>query len=446
MIIDYGFSIVGKSHMTSSDCCQDSHLIRRTEDGRIIAAVADGVGSAKNSHIGSKIAVNTAVKFCCEYMPYDHNLISTKSMLRTAYNYAFKQILREAEKHNQPIESYDTTLTLAIYDGKRIIYGHSGDGAIIGLTSFGDYVEITRVQKGEDSISVLPLRSGYTKWVIDSYEEDLCSVMLLTDGMFETICPYLLRDTQNNKTNVYVPLASFFADFSDLKRVGENTINSIKIMMLNFITAGGSFESENFYNRLHSVYKQHIGEAATAVVDKIKVKNFPISLMQNQQDDKTIVVLANTDIPLDKKEKEFYSEPEWDALQEAWNKKAYPHLYNTEHNEVEENFSDSDIIFNSNIDGVDVNFKQDIKICDDTELFESEKEKTLTGIDMHLKNQTAIHQASNIKLTQKNYNDNIENPQSIENNLGASLKSSNETTEEKSKKSIFDKIGDFFEK
>ena len=147
MIIDYGFSITGKSHADIGTCCQDNHKIKRLDNGWIIAAVADGVGSAAKSEIGSKIAVETVVSMCEEYMPWDYSLISIKSMMRTAYNYAFKQIVREAEKNGDPIEDYDTTLTMVIYDGHKIIYGHSGDGAIIGLNTFGDYIPITTPQK-----------------------------------------------------------------------------------------------------------------------------------------------------------------------------------------------------------------------------------------------------------------------------------------------------------
>ena len=52
MIFSYGVSLKGKSHHKSGVECQDSHRILRMDDGRIIAAIADGVGSAENSAIG----------------------------------------------------------------------------------------------------------------------------------------------------------------------------------------------------------------------------------------------------------------------------------------------------------------------------------------------------------------------------------------------------------
>lgn len=356
MIFEYGFSLVGKSHISSKKCCQDAHRIMRMENGWIIAAVADGVGSAVNSQIGSRIAVDTVVQFCNEYMPFDYNIISIKSMMRTAYNYAFKCIARVAEKENNPIESYDTTLSMVIYDGKRIIYGHSGDGAIIGLTTFGDYVEITKPQKGADGITVIPLRSGYTNWVINTYEEDLVAVMLMTDGMLETLCPYLLRDIDNKINKVYVPLATYFCDPLGFFE-GQEREKITNALIEDFLTANNDYPPDNFYARLLAIYKQLIPDDAADIIENLKKNNYPVMLMQNEQDDKTLVVLVNKDVPVDIHNPEFYDEPDWNALQDAWNRKAYPHLY--QHDADEEMQSDQnaedtetsmDVVLDSSVD------------------------------------------------------------------------------------------------
>ena len=335
MILEYGFSLIGKSHISSGKCCQDAHRVLRMDNGWIIAAVADGVGSAANSQIGSRVAVDTAVEFCNECMPWDYNIISIKSMMRTAYNYAFKCIRRIAEKENNPIESYDTTLSMVIYDGKRIIYGHSGDGAIIGLTIFGDYVSITRPQKGADGITVVPLRAGYTNWVIDTYEEDLASVMLMTDGMLEMLCPYLLRDSETQTNKMYIPLGTYFADpvgfFED-----EEKFNKTKQFIEDFLKAEKEYCQDHFYARLLAIYKTLIPSDAVDIVEVLKSNNYPVMLMQNEQDDKTIVVLINKDIPVDVHDASFYGEPDWNALQDAWNRKAYPHLYQNPDEAVEQ--------------------------------------------------------------------------------------------------------------
>ena len=100
-IFTYGFSLQGKSHKKTGICCQDSHRIENP--GKIcIAAVADGVGSAANSQIGSNIAVNTAVDFCCShYARYESDL---KSLIAKAYENALDRIFEEAEQKGNPVD------------------------------------------------------------------------------------------------------------------------------------------------------------------------------------------------------------------------------------------------------------------------------------------------------------------------------------------------------
>ena len=56
-MILYGFSIQGKSHIDKGTVCQDSNKTGRLRAGYYFGAVADGVGSAPHSDIGSKLAV-----------------------------------------------------------------------------------------------------------------------------------------------------------------------------------------------------------------------------------------------------------------------------------------------------------------------------------------------------------------------------------------------------
>lgn len=391
MIFNYGFSIVGKSHIEKGICCQDSHKIKKMDNGWYVAAIADGVGSAKNSHIGSKIAADTVVDFCSEYMPWDYSVIGIKSMLRTAYNYAFKQIIRESEKSGETIESYDTTLSVVIYDGRRIIYGHSGDGAIIGLTIYGDYVQITKPQKGDDMVSVLPLRAGYTVWSIDTYEEDLAAVMLMTDGMLDgALCPYLLK--QSNISEVYTPIASFFADPYGTTENGKKA-KKTKEEIKDFITADEKYDSKKFYDRLSEIYKKHLGENSEELITNLQEKNYPIALMQSVQDDKTMVALISTEVGCETKNIQHFSDPNWDDLQEEWNKKAYPHLYKDKEKTVDAIDDKTDI--KSNEDGNDNSKKQEVKKSNQSKETDTESSN---GLDKN----TKLTDASEYTQTQNN--------------------------------------------
>lgn len=447
MIFNYGFSIVGKSHIEKGTCCQDSHKIKKMENGWYVAAIADGVGSAKNSHIGSKIAADTVVDFCSEYMPWDYSVIGIKSMLRTAYNYAFKQILREAEKSGEPIESYDTTLSVVIYDGHRIIYGHSGDGAIIGLTIYGDYIQITKPQKGDDMVSVLPLRAGYTVWSIDTYEEELAAVMLITDGMLDgTLCPYLLK--LSNVSEVYTPIASFFADPYGTAET-EKKVKKIKKEIKDFITVDDEYNIDKFYDRLSEIYKKHHGEKGKDLVDNLKEKNYPIALMQSVQDDKTMVALINTETVFETKDIQHFSDPNWDDLQEEWNKKAYPHLYKEETVDATDDKTD----IKSDEDGNDSAKNQEIKIS--TKSKETDTESA-NGLDENAKptDVSEYTQTQNYKCqgkTKESLDNKEQNKQQVYYNPPTNPKKQNNQTNPQSaprkhkkpkKKSLF---GDLFE-
>ena len=436
MIVNYGFSLTGKSHVTKKIPCQDSHKIKKMENGWYIAAIADGVGSAKNSQIGSKIAVDTVVSFCEEYMPWDYNIISIKSMLRTAYNYAFKQILRESQKTGESIESYDTTLTMVIYDGRHIVYGHSGDGAIIGLNSFGSYVPITKPQKGTDNISVLPLRAGYTQWKIDNYEEELAAVLLMTDGIADAFFPYLLKDVENNINKAYVPLASFLADpigFEKTEKDNEETIQHIKY----FLSDDEKFDDSMFYSRIEQIYDNRVQKNVTNIIKKFKKNNFPIKLIKDVQDDKTLVGLINTEIEVDNKEASFYEEPDWMKLKKIWNDKVYSHLYNKN-----ENLKSNEVSSTSN--GESDQSDQKVENSE-SEPVKAEK-VSANKSDQEMENsKPETTKSYKFPLEETDKSDlKIENPESTKKNSEIK-KNSHYKKEEETKKNFFEKIKDFFD-
>lgn len=338
MIFDYGFSIAGQSHLQMDKPCQDAYCIRQLENGWFVGAAADGVGSRANAEEGSALAVKTSVDFVCDYMPYDYSIISMKSMLRTALNHTMKTIIRHAEARELPVENFDTTLSLVIYDGKRIIYAHSGDGAIIGLTAFGELIEITKRQKAEDGISLIPLRAGYKAWEIDTYEEELAGVIIVTDGVLDAMSPYLLKMRGDDVPEyagghgLYVPIGTFLADPSGVPEDEEGRV-VLRERLEAYVTADMDYDSEFFYERLQEIYRSRAGEQADELIAELKKYNYPISLMQGSQDDKTVVGFLNTDAGIEAQPASYYKDADWIAYQAIWDRRAYPGLYAEENQE-----------------------------------------------------------------------------------------------------------------
>ena len=291
MILGYGYSIVGTAHIKKGAGCQDANTIAKLPNGWTVACVADGVGSSKYSDVASKTAVTTVAKFLATAaFESTDDLIS--DVLPKAYALAQAQIEKIADEGGHEYYHYDTTLTIALYNGETLAYGHSGDGGIVGLTYDGDYINITAPQKGKDGFTVIPLRGGSGSWEFGKRDEAFASVLLATDGVLDVLQPYLLR---NQPTEVYVPLIRYFMDNAAIKATDKNIKKVAK-------------EREKFL----------LSQASAAITD-----------------DKTLVVLFNTSVVPKVKEDSFYAEPDWAGLQEAWNRKAYPHLYKEKEPESE---------------------------------------------------------------------------------------------------------------
>jgi len=267
MIFTYGTSLTGSSHIKRNIPCQDFHVIKHMNDGRVIAVVADGVGSASHAEAGARIAAQTAATTCEQGLIHLHDPITS---LKSSYHSAWDAVIKTATENGHWIDEYDTTLTMAIYDGKTVYFGHSGDGGIIGLGMDGLYKAITRPQKVENYY-VIPLRMGKEAWEFGVAEGDFVSVLLATDGVYDIFFPYLLKGTG---AGIHIPMAAYFMETS--------------VSRVNFLSSPGAE---------------------------------PIT------DDKTLVVLINQAVKPQKQPPSYYAEPDWETLKYDYNKKFYPHLY-----------------------------------------------------------------------------------------------------------------------
>ncbi|MDR2546718.1 MAG: protein phosphatase 2C domain-containing protein [Lachnospiraceae bacterium] len=288
MVLFYDYTSIGSSHMEKVVGNQDSIKTERLENGTVIAAVADGVGSCKYSDIASSIAVETSVRVCSEEIMSVSDAPDLLHIIQKAFSYAEQEIDKRSLSDGNLIIEYDTTLSLVIYDGKNVAYGHSGDGGIVGLSSDGDYMKITEPQKKEN-VYVIPLRAGKDTWIINKAEGNFTSVLLATDGVYDVFFPYLLK---GQPVEIYVPLIRYFMD-NNVMGASPETIELV------------GKEREKFLN----------GEGCASITD-----------------DKSIIVLINDKVLPELKEDSYYIEPDWDTLQMEWNKKAYPHLYKDEGN------------------------------------------------------------------------------------------------------------------
>lgn len=271
MIRYYTANMAGPYHLDNGIPCQDSFYIKRDNNGVVYASTADGLGSESNSDDGSRIASQKSCDYCMEHYMSGMPFSEVKKIMNNAFVNAYKAVLEEAHTAGNSPDEYDTTLCMVIFDDGHVFYGQSGDSGIIALMKSGEYVPLTTQQRDEDGY-VFPLCSGPSMWVFGEVEAPVSSVMLMTDGVWEQICPPLLR---NHDVKINVTLASRFMDRH------ETSLRSVKALE----------------------------EAASRYLE-----NYPRRLLD---DDKTIVVIYNPLQPAKKMPAEYYKAPDWVSLQEA---------------------------------------------------------------------------------------------------------------------------------
>ena len=295
MIYTYGVTLPGTYHVKNNIVCQDAHGIVKCGDDFVIAAVADGLGSEEHSDVASRIAADLSTELCMQNITQTSSAEEILDAISMSFSAAQRAIEEEAQSKDHDINQYDTTLSLAVLIGDTLYYGHSGDGGIVALTTDGLYESVTAQQRDEEGY-VYPLFFE-DMWAIEQFDKKVCSVFLATDGMYETLFPYLIR---NEPVNIHVSLAQFFMDNRSLK-IDE------------------------------------AGEAATQARIEEFIDNIPD---EQVNDDKTVVVLLNTSTEFDPQPDEYYAEPDWAGLKrkhdEEWKRQAYPHLFEAESEELGE--------------------------------------------------------------------------------------------------------------
>lgn len=286
MIYSYGITQQGHYHIKNNTPCQDAHLFKRWNDNFAIGVVADGLGSELYSDIASKIAVREVVSYCENVLTETSELEEILSVLKASFCKALETIEKTAKENNHDVTQYDTTLAVAIFLKGTVYFGNSGDSGIVVLNSNGTYESITEQQRDENGC-LYPLCFGENYWVF-GFKENVASVLLVTDGIYETLFPYLL---QGEEISIYVALAHF--------------------MMSNACLNFSSSSENNVLEKMESFIS---GISAEQV-----------------SDDKTVLVMHDDTITVNYQPESYYQSPNWAVLKrkrdEVYKKLAYPHLF-----------------------------------------------------------------------------------------------------------------------
>ncbi len=206
-ISGFCFSQQGESHLLRDTPCQDRCKMRLLEEQSIyIVAIADGVGSCELSDFGADAATDAVVDYLYVtiYTLFEKEGITkidktiAGRILREALQAAFTAVEEKAAEIQQILYSLQSTLTVAIYDGTDLYFGHAGDDGIVALTEHGELKMVTMRHKGEESSSVYPLQNKST-WQFGMVN-DVAGFVMATDGVLDS---FVSSEAEENR--IYYP-------------------------------------------------------------------------------------------------------------------------------------------------------------------------------------------------------------------------------------------------
>jgi serine/threonine protein phosphatase PrpC len=142
----------GTSHEKTAQPCQDAFYWSTLPEGILVAAVADGAGSAAYGDIGAMLATHTAVAMVRRHL-YDAPRPATDAAWRVCMTAASQAaqaaVLAEATAHRCQPRHLATTLMLLVATPENVVALQVGDGATVVGDRHGNPISLTVPQNGE---------------------------------------------------------------------------------------------------------------------------------------------------------------------------------------------------------------------------------------------------------------------------------------------------------
>jgi serine/threonine protein phosphatase PrpC len=202
----FGASVLGTSHIRANLPCQDANEVRIISDERLLAAVADGLGSAAHSEEGAKIAIQAALDSLEKNLSAESisNPDEWNEILKKAFSSAIQKLRETSAETGIALREYGTTLMVAAVQNDWLAVGHLGDGAVVAMLSNGKTKSISAPQRGEYANEVMPLtgQGALDSVRFTTYQSEIEALALLTDGL-QNLC--IQNQTGEPYTQFFIP-------------------------------------------------------------------------------------------------------------------------------------------------------------------------------------------------------------------------------------------------
>ncbi len=178
-------SVTGESHRRLQLGCQDRSACRVLAGGTLIAAVADGAGSAIMAERGADIVVRSVMDYLERHAYRGQSEI--QEILLGAAEFAREEITSVAHQEGEPLSGYASTLLAAIVTPNGGGAMQLGDGAIVVSTGNDEWAWVFWPHRGEYANTTYFLTDdrALERLQIDVFggEEAVMDIALLSDGL-----------------------------------------------------------------------------------------------------------------------------------------------------------------------------------------------------------------------------------------------------------------------
>lgn len=184
-----GARAVGTSHLKQGLPCQDSFACRIWQrHGRppvLVAALADGAGSAPCAEVGSALATSLVTDIVCEAFDDGAPIDGCTETLRYAVGQTKLALDLKAGHDGREASDYASTLLVAILSPAGGVIGQIGDGAAVISGEGSDWRPVHWPDHGEyaNTTSFLTQSDALDQLQLATFEAPVRRIALFSDGL-----------------------------------------------------------------------------------------------------------------------------------------------------------------------------------------------------------------------------------------------------------------------
>ncbi|MFB2922241.1 PP2C family serine/threonine-protein phosphatase [Aerosakkonema funiforme] len=209
-------SVAGTSHEKTGKPCQDAHAWKILPEGVLVAAVADGAGSAAMAEVGADVAVGAAVEAIENSLSsqlFPQNDTEWKLLITNALISARTAVEIEATIQKVMVRDLASTLIVVVATPELVAAVQVGDGAAV-VADEGEIIALTLPSTGEyiNETTFLISPDAVEKAQVTVWHGKAAQLGILTDGL-QMLALKMPEGTPHKP--FFSPLFRFVAEVTD---------------------------------------------------------------------------------------------------------------------------------------------------------------------------------------------------------------------------------------